>query len=118
VATQASDPGLLGARARKAIASEETLGVPAIVFWETSLLVRKLRLDLGMPVRDWADVVLAIPRITSLPLTPEIALGADRLAMHADPADRFIVATALLHEARLITKDRTLRSLRLVKTIW
>jgi PIN domain nuclease of toxin-antitoxin system len=113
-----SDPTLLGTRARKAIAGEEKLGVPTIVFWEASLLVRKKRLDLGMPVREWADVILTIPRIEALPLTPEIALMADGLAMHADPADRFVVATALRHGAPLITKDRPMRGLRFVKTIW
>jgi PIN domain nuclease of toxin-antitoxin system len=113
-----SDPTLLGARARKAIAGEERLGVPTIVFWEASLLVRKKRLDLGMPVREWADVILTIPRIEALPLTPEIALMADGLVMHADPADRFVVATALRHGASLVTKDQPMRRLRFVKTIW
>jgi PIN domain nuclease of toxin-antitoxin system len=114
----ASDSTLLSARARKAISGEEKLGVPAIVFWEASLLVRKQRLDLGMPVREWADVILAIPRIEALPLTPEIALMADGLPMHADPVDRFVVATALRHGAPMITKDRPMRRLRFVKTIW
>jgi PIN domain nuclease of toxin-antitoxin system len=81
-------------------------------------LVRKLRLDLGMPIREWAGVILAIPRIEALPLTPEIAVVADALAMHADPVDRFVVATALRYGAPLITKDRALRRLRFVKTIW
>jgi PIN domain nuclease of toxin-antitoxin system len=53
-----------------------------------------------------------------LPLTPEIAVTADALSMHADPADRFIVATALLHDAPLVTKDHLLRRLRFVKTVW
>ena len=113
----ASDPALLGARARRAIGGEETLGVPAIVFWETSLLVRRRRLHLGVPVRERADVVLAIPRIEALPLTPEIALAA-RVVRHADPADRFVVATALRYGAPLITKDRPIRTLRFIKTIW
>jgi PIN domain nuclease of toxin-antitoxin system len=114
----ASDAGLLGARARRAIAREERLGAPAIVFWEASLLVRKRRLDLGMPVREWARIIQAIPRIEALPLTPEIAVTADELEMHPDPADRFIVATALRHDAPLVTKDRLLRRLRFVKTVW
>jgi len=113
-----SDPARLSARARRAIAAEERLGVPAIVFWETSLLVRKRKLDLGMPTGDWADRVLAIPRVEPLDMTPEIALEADGLAMHADPADRFIVATALRSGASVVTKDRLLRALRFVRTVW
>jgi len=38
--------------------------------------------------------------------------------MHPDPADRFIVATAIHHAVPIVTKDRPLRSLRIVKTIW
>jgi PIN domain nuclease of toxin-antitoxin system len=47
-----------------------------------------------------------------------IALEADALTMHADPADRFIVATALRLEAPVLTKDRLPRDLRWVKTMW
>jgi PIN domain nuclease of toxin-antitoxin system len=113
-----SDPARLSARARRAIEAEDALGVPAIVFWETSLLVRKRKLDLGMPTGEWADRILAIPRVAPLDLTPEIALEADDLTMHADPADRFIVATALRAGAPVATKDRLLRGLRFLKTVW
>ena len=53
-----------------------------------------------------------------LPLTAEIAVQADELELHSDPADRFIVATALHHDVPLVTKDRHMRALRFVDTIW
>jgi PIN domain nuclease of toxin-antitoxin system len=53
-----------------------------------------------------------------LPLTADIALLAASLNMHPDPADRFIVATAIQHAVPIVTKDRPIRSLRIVKTIW
>jgi PIN domain nuclease of toxin-antitoxin system len=71
-----------------------------------------------MPVNDWADAIQSVPRTEVLPLTAEIALEADAPDMHADPADRFVVATALRFSAPLVTKDRLLRSLRFVETIW
>ena len=114
----ASDTRLLSPRARRAIDGADRLGIPAIVFWETSLLVRKRKLDLGMPIRDWSATIQAIPRVEVLALTADIALLADSLNMHPDPADRFIVATAVHHAAPIVTKDRALRSLRTVKTIW
>ena len=114
----AGDSKLLSPRAAAAIAKADRLGVPAIVFWETSLLVRKRRLDLGMPVLEWAEKVQTIPRVDTLPLTAEIALLADSLIMHADPVDRFITATAVHHRVPLVTKDRLLRRLKIVKTIW
>jgi PIN domain nuclease of toxin-antitoxin system len=111
-------PHLLSEPATKAIASAKSLGVPAIVFWEVSLLVRRGRLTLGVPVAEWAGQLLSIPRVRSLPLTPEIALAADALSMHADPADRFIVATAIQTRACLVSKDSLLRPLKGVRVLW
>ncbi len=114
----AGDPGRLSAKAAAAIDKAERIGLPAIVFWETALLVRKDRLDLGMSVREWAEKIQLIPRVDALPLTPEIAVLADALRMHPDPADRFVVATAIHHRVALVTKDRSLRRLKVIKTIW
>ena len=71
-----------------------------------------------MPVSVWTETIQTVPRVEALPLTPEIAVHADELDMHADPADRFIVATALRHGAPLVSKDRLMRALRFVDTIW
>lgn len=114
----AGDPRRLGRAAHARLAGEDRLGIPAIVFWEVALLVRKRRLDLGMPVRAWAQAMQTVPRVEVLPLTAEIAVQADELEMHADPADRFIVATALRHGVALVSKDRLMRSLQFIETIW
>lgn len=114
----ASDPRRLGRGARVRLEREDRLGIPAIVFWEVALLVRRRKLDLGMPVKEWARVIQNVPRVAALPLTAEVAVEADNLEMHADPADRFIVATALLHGAPLVSKDRLMRSLKFVETLW
>jgi PIN domain nuclease of toxin-antitoxin system len=114
----AADPQRLGRVARARIAGSERLGIPTIVFWEVALLVRKRKLDLGVPVSTWAQAIQTVPRVEALPLTAEIAVQADQLEMHPDPADRFIVATAFLHAAPLVSKDRLMRSLRFVETIW
>jgi PIN domain nuclease of toxin-antitoxin system len=47
--------------------------------------------------------------VLELPLTGDIALRAVALAnLHGDPADRFIAATAIVHEAMLLTADKKL----------
>lgn len=114
----ASEPRRLGRAGTERLAVADRLGIPAIVFWETALLVRKQRLDLGMPVAEWATAIQAVPRVKALALTAEIAVQAEELHMHADPADRFIVATALAYGVPVVTKDRLLRSLRFIETIW
>jgi PIN domain nuclease of toxin-antitoxin system len=113
-----ADPKRLGKRAAEAIARADRLGVPTIVFWEVSLLARKRKLELAMSVRDWSQKLCAIPRIEPLPLTVELALLADSLDMHPDPADRFIVASAIQHACPLVTRDNLIRPLDIVETLW
>jgi PIN domain nuclease of toxin-antitoxin system len=63
-------------------------------------------------------LVCSLSRVEVAPLTPEIAVASVQLDMHPDPADRFIVATALAHGAALVTKDTKIRQLKGFKTIW
>lgn len=113
-----SNPEKLSARARRRIAGEESLGVSVISTWEVAMLVAKNRLTLDRDVLVWVRDALAQPKVTLLPLTPEIAVASTRLAIHGDPADRMIVATAMTHAVDLVTADQALRASRAVKTIW
>ena len=89
----------------EAIQAADIILIPAIAFWEIALLVRKKRLALStnQDIAEWAATVMTIPRIREAPLSSVIAIRADGLEMHDDPADRFIVATALQHKTPLIT---------------
>lgn len=102
------DDRKLGRRARALIDQLWAIGkvaVPAIVFWEVGLLQARRRLVLPTSVREWRDAVLAAGAI-ELPLNGAIAVRALELSgLHDDPADRFIVATALVHGAALMTAD-------------
>ena len=113
-------PELLSNTAATAIDGADRLLLPSICFWEAALLVRKGRFALkrGQPVTEWANEILAIPRVIAVALTPELALTADALEMHADPADRFIAASALSRQAPLVTKDDALRVLSWLSTVW
>ncbi len=111
-------PELLSPKAETAIKSATRLAVPTISFWEIALLVRRGRLDLDMPVISWVEDVCAIDRVIPVPLSVRVAVTADALVMHPDPADRFIVATAQQEAAPLVTRDELLRALRSVETIW
>lgn len=113
-------PDFLSPAATTAVSDAAELLCPAICFWETSLLVRKgrLRLPDGLSPREWTAAILSIPRVRGVSLDPVIAVIADGLDMHPDPADRFIVATAIDADAPLVTKDSLLQELSLVETIW
>ena len=84
------------------------VSVSAIVFWEVGALEARQRLQLPAPVREWRESILAAG-VVELPLNGAIALRAlDLSGLHNDPADRFIVATALAHGAALMTADEKL----------
>lgn len=112
------EPAKLSARARAALDGAERIAVPVIVFWEVALLARLGKITLGSSAADWLREVRSIARIEQLPLTAEIAVAADGLAMHPDPADRFIVATAIQQQLALVTKDKAIQSAKVVATIW
>ncbi len=105
------DERKLGRRARTLINQYWAIGkvaVSAIAFWEVGLLQARRRLQLPLPVREWRDTVLAAGA-TELPLDGVIAVRAlDLASLHDDPADRFTVASALVHDATLITADERL----------
>jgi PIN domain nuclease of toxin-antitoxin system len=112
------EPARLGREARRHLKNADRIGIPSICFWEASLLVRKGKLELDLSMVEWARSVCSIPRVDVLPLELEIALLADTLDMHPDPADRFIVATAMTHRAPLATKDESLRALKFLQSVW
>lgn len=103
----------LGAKAREAIhraCREDRASVSAITPWEIGVLVSKKRIDLYRNVLAWVRDALALSGVTLSPLEPEIAVASTCLPweMHADPADRILVATARNLGATLVTADGAL----------
>jgi PIN domain nuclease of toxin-antitoxin system len=81
------------------------LAVASISFWELAMLADRGRIALEPSLEQWRLRVLALG-IQEVPLTGDIAIAASRLAgLHADPADRIIVATGLASDAILVTAD-------------
>ena len=103
----------LGPTARVAIdemGRTDGIAVSAITPWEIALLAERDRLRLGSDVSVWIDTALALPGIRLVPIEPAIAIDSVRLpgSFDADPADRFIVATARYCSAPLLTADRAI----------
>ncbi|MFQ5775612.1 MAG: type II toxin-antitoxin system VapC family toxin [Kiloniellaceae bacterium] len=100
VARQAADDALRG----------QCLAISAVSFWETAVLLQRNRIELDKPVEAWRQELL-LSGLKEIPLDGAIAIAAIHLSeLHSDPADLFIVATAILSEASLITADRRLLS--------
>ncbi len=107
------DQGLprLGPRARQAAdraLREGCLAISAVSFWEAAVLVERGRVELDKPTEVWRQELLR-SGVIEVPLDGRIAITAIGLpGLHGDHANRFIAATAILNEARLITADRRL----------
>ncbi len=98
----------LGKKARKIAdegLAEDTLAVSAISFWEIALLHQKERITLTQDVSAWRKQLLEMG-LQELPVDGEIGIAATQLVnFHADPADRFITASAIFFGASLLTAD-------------
>ena len=85
--------------------AEERLAVSAISFWEVAMLRVKNRVELTQPTEAWREELLSLG-LAEIPVSGDVGIAATTLpGFHADPADRFIAATASLFRAELITAD-------------
>jgi PIN domain nuclease of toxin-antitoxin system len=118
-----SNPDLLSPQARMLIDKavvEKKIYISSISVWEVAMLVTKGRLQLSLDVGDWIRTCEALPFIQFVPVSNTIALRAVRLpfASLVDPVDRIIVATALVLDQILVTKDKKIQKNAPVKTAW
>lgn len=101
----------LGRRARALIDAAWPRGevaVSAISFWEIAVLAARRRLRLRESVGDWRSGLLAAG-LDELPIDGAIAVRATELeGLPGDPADRFIVASALQAGAEFLTADENI----------
>lgn len=96
----------IGAKLTELIEYSEEICVSSISCWEIVTLAKRGRLELPIPAQQWIEVALST-ETTCLPLDQQIAvLSANLPDHHRDPADRIIIATAITHEAQLISFDK------------
>ena len=80
--------------------------VSAISCFEIGLKYRSDKLRLPVPPEDWFDEILKHHDISVIDLDRDICLKATELpAIHKDPCDRFIIATAMLRALPIVTAD-------------
>jgi PIN domain nuclease of toxin-antitoxin system len=94
------------------------LAISAITLWELAWLATHGRLNFTGTVDDFVEKLSS--RTAIRPITPRIAVLANQLpaSYSRDPSDRLIGATALAEGIAVITKDRTIRDCKQIKTIW
>jgi PIN domain nuclease of toxin-antitoxin system len=94
------------------------LAISAITLWELAWLATHGRLNFTGTMDDFVERLSS--RTAIRPITTNIAVLASQLpsTYSRDPSDRLIGATAMSEGIALITKDRTIRNCRQIKTIW
>lgn len=115
-----SRPSKLGPAARRSLQRATEIGLSAISVWEVAMLVTRGRMRLDRAIGEWVRDALVVDRLRLLPIDAGIALTAATIgsAIHYDPADRIVVATALELGAPLVTKDDAITEAGLVRCIW
>lgn len=117
----ANEPAKLSLKAREAIGTTDQSGglaISAITLWELAWLATRSRLNITGTVESFVEEITS--RTAVLPITSKIAVLANQLppTYPSDPGDRLIGATALAEGIALVTKDRTIRNYKQIKTVW
>jgi len=105
-----SDPSRIGKRAAEELSSAANeLWLSPVSVWEVLALAQKKRIRIADPLQ-WVEI--AATQMKEAPLTQEIVRVSFALSLpHADPADRFLAATAKVLNLTLVTADRALLGL-------
>ncbi len=94
------------------------LAIADITLSEIAYAVNRGRVTIDSPLPVYLRFVESLFRV--LPINSQIAERAMyfRPPYPKDPADRLIGATALVHHARLVTKDTRIHASKEVECIW
>ena len=93
--------------ARTVIRDAELLCFSSISIWEIARKVKAGELEIPVSPTLFADMLVKQYGMKELPLDNAVMLRSSALPeKHKDPADRFIIATALLNDCVVVTGDR------------
>lgn len=80
--------------------------ISAISGFEIAVKVAKGKLNLPNAPQEWFEKVVEHHGLAILPLDLAVCIAAAQLPpVHDDPFDRFIIATAKLHDLTVVTAD-------------
>ncbi len=110
------DPARIGRRIARELSSQANeFWLSPVSVWEALTLIHKGRVQVDDPP-TWVE--RASEQMQEAPLTREIVRVSFALPLsHADPADRFLAATAKVLRLTLVTADRQLLRLDEISTL-
>lgn len=116
----AGDQAELSVRAREAIVScAEGLTVSAMSAWEIGIAVAKKRIEMERTPEEWFAAAVKHHHIAVTDVDWRIAVASTRLpAIHGDPCDRIVIATALRLGVPVVTADQIIPAYPGVEVVW
>jgi PIN domain nuclease of toxin-antitoxin system len=105
-----SNPSRLARRVKVELSrSSNELWISPISAWELLILAERGRIKLDDEPRKWVIEAFTRTPAQEAAINVEIAVRSrEIMARHPDPADRFLVATALVYGLTLVTADAAL----------
>ena len=91
------------------------------------MLVQRGLIQLSADLPDWFNYALGYPKVRVINMSPAIAIQSTQLPGNAqlprdeqirDPSDQIIVATAMVNDCPLVTRDGKIRDYGYVTTIY
>ncbi|MBM3262246.1 MAG: type II toxin-antitoxin system VapC family toxin [candidate division Zixibacteria bacterium] len=105
------DPASLTQTAREAIHQADEVAISAISVWEIGIKNRRGAIDLPLSFREYVERLKTVRGLQILPVDEQIWVANVEMDWsHRDPADRTVVATAMMHGWPLVTSDVTIRN--------
>ena len=96
----------LAGERQQQIEQSDQVAVSAISCFEVAWLVHHQRIEIPSTIAHWFDRALEGSGVLLLPITPKISeIAVELPEHHRDPQDRLIIATAIAHDAYLMSSD-------------
>jgi len=103
---------------RQALRDASTLVVSVVSLWEIALKHQAGRIEFGVDLKEFLDLVVREPTWTLLPVSAAHIAGlCDLPRLHKDPFDRLLVAQARIEDLTLLTADPIIPKCP-VRTAW
>ena len=103
------DQERLSRKARQLIMNSETIAISSISIWEIGIKTKRNKLVLPLSFKDYVTGLQSVRDFIIIPVDAHIWIKNISLEWeHNDPADRTIIATALLNDVKLVTSDKVM----------
>lgn len=103
---------------RRIVRDAEVLCFSSISIWEIARKVKKGILEMPVSPTVFANLLSSHYGAKEIPINNAVSLkAADLPEVHKDPADRFIIATALLNDFVVVTGDRNFQEYGVVTIV-